>query len=246
MKLSNDKLPAWISRQASLGPNVQVEGMLTNDNAFWYLLTVCCPLIFESYAIILHPFWINWKAKDLTTSGLKISEDQTDNSDFKRVSWRHFFSIYGKSFNLETAYKTQEELSEELRKDYPSYVWFPGEGDCESEELTFVLQQVSQLYGDIIANYYYCLLKTEKWETEHIYRGRLSEFAELKFQADIRDNPTAIFSDDKKWCIVSDYDLPFTYIGGSTELIDSIVSNSDFEIFKLTPIFNEKLENTCT
>ena len=244
MKPSNNILPDWISKQATLGPNVQVDGTMTNDNAFWYLLTVCCPQIFDSYAIILHPFWINWKVKDLVSSGLRIS-DQKDNTGFKRVLWQQFFSMYDKPFDITTAYQTQLELNEELRNHFPSYLWYPGEGDCEDEELTFILKQISHYYGDIVANFYYCLLKTQKWETEYIYRGELSEFGELKSKSDLRDNPTAIYPDNKEWCIVTDYDLPFTYIGGTKELINSITNDCEFEIFKLEPMFNEKLNHTC-
>ncbi|MFC0320741.1 hypothetical protein [Olivibacter oleidegradans] len=57
MKKTDSTLPEWIAKQASLGPNISVEGKQTERNSFWYLLTVCCPLIFERYAIVLHPFW---------------------------------------------------------------------------------------------------------------------------------------------------------------------------------------------
>jgi hypothetical protein len=245
MQLSDNILPSWISRQATLGPNVQVDGTMTNDNAFWYFLTVCCPQIFDSYAIILHPFWINWRVKDLVDSGLRAT-GQKDNKDFKRVSWRDFFSMYGKTFDLTTAYKTQLEINEDLRNNFPPYLWYPAEGDCEDEELGFVLKQLSGLYGDLIANFYYCLLKTQKWDTEYIYRGKLSEFDELKSKIDLRDNPTAIYPDNKEWCIVTDYDLQFTYLGGKKELIDKITNDSRFEIFKLEQMFIEKPERTCT
>ena len=97
------------------------------------------------------------------------------------------------------------------------------------------------MYGDTLANYYYCLLKTDKCDDEIVYRGYLSEFDELKNKDDIRDNPTAIYPDNKEWCIVTDYDLPYTYIGGTKEFIDNITSNNDFEIFKIEPRFKEKI-----
>lgn len=239
-------LQDWISRQASLGPNVLVEGEQTDENAFWYLLTVCCPLIFDSYAIVLSPFWINWKAKELVDSGLTIKEEQTDKFDFKRLTWRQFFKIYGKDFDLDSANQTEIEIKKKIHLDgWPPYLWFPGEGNCETEELKFILDQLVDLYDDTLVNYYYCLLKTEKWDNEIIYRGNLSEFDELKNKIDIRENPTAIYPDNKEWCIVTDYDLSFTYIGGTKEFIDRIASNKKFDIYRIDPKFKEKIdENT--
>lgn len=246
MTPSNNILPDWIRRYVSVESNVKVDGTLTKNNAFGYLLTANCPLIFESYAIILHPFWINWKLKTLNESKCHISNRQVDEADFERVSWQQFFSIYERFFDLATAYQIQEELLEILRKDdASSYVWIPSEGSCESEELSFVLQQISNIYGDIIANYYFCLYMTKKWEQEYIYRGRLSEYPKLAFETDLRGNPTSIFPDERNWCIVSDYDLPFTYVGGTKKLIDSI-TNCKFEIFKIAPAFRKKIDSTST
>ena len=251
MTETNNILPNWISRQAALGPNVNVDGDQTEANFFWYLLTVCCPLIFESYAIVLHPFWLNLKAKDLIASGLTLTENQVDEQDFSRVNWADFFKLYGHTFSLDTANQTQETIRQELMNggtkqvDWPVYVWYPAEGNCETEDLKYILSQVEKLFWDDLVNYYYCFLKTEQWDNEKIYRGNLSEFDELKSRTDIRENPTAIYPDNKEWCIVTDYDLPFTYIGGPKEFIDRITSNKDFDIYKIEPKFKEKTdENT--
>lgn len=240
-------LPDWISRQATLGSNVLVDGELTHENAFWYLLTVCCPLVFDSYAIVLNPFWINWKVKELVDSGLTIKEEQTNKADFKRLTWKEFFKIYDKDFDLNTANQIEIEIEKQIHlNEWPSYLWFPGEGNCETEELTFILNQLADLYGDTLVNYYYCLLKTEKWENEIIYRGHISKFDELTSNANIRENPKAIYPDNKAWCIVTDYDLPFTYLGGTKEFIDRITNCKDFDIFRIEPKFKEKTDENAS
>lgn len=246
MEQTDNILPDWIERQATLGPNVMVEGARTDENFYWYLLTVCCPLIFESYAIVLHPFWINWKVKDLVNSGLTIQENQVDGSGFERVSWTNFFEFYNVNFDIETANQTQEKIRQRLLSDepkkseWPSYLWFPGEGNCETAELKYIFSTLRDLYGDLSANFYYNLLKTQEWIEDKIYKGKLSEFDELATIKNLRDNPTAIFPDNKTWCIVSDYDLPFTYIGGTKEFIKRLTTNKDFDIYEIKPMFNEK------
>ena len=102
-------LPDWISRQAELGPNALVDGKMTDENAFWYLLTVCCPQIFESFVIALHPFRVNKKAKDLIASGLTLNEKQIVRQDFSRVSWADFFKFTTMSLLLKLQIKPKKK-----------------------------------------------------------------------------------------------------------------------------------------
>jgi len=237
-------LPDWIRRQASLGPNVEVQGQLTEENYFWYLLTVCCPLIFESYAIVLHPFWINWKARDLINSGLKLTEEQMDETDFKRINWKDFFPIYLQRFELETAnvilHRILRTIQTDIDGEWPEYIWFPSEGDCAVDELKFVFGELTNQKESVEANFYYCLLKTAKWNEERIFKGDLSEFDDLGSNPHLWGSPTAIFPDDKSWCIISDYDLPFTYIGARRRIIDSLVRKVEFDIYRIEPRYLEK------
>lgn len=246
MKQIDNKLPDWIEKHATLGPNVLIEGTGTDENLYWYLLKGCCPLIFESYAIVLHPYWINWKVKDLVNSGLNIQENQMDKGGVERVSWTKFFKLYGFNFNIKTANQTQEQIrqtvikDEQKESDWPVYLWFPSEGNCETEELKYIFSTLTDLYGDLSANFYYNLLKTQDWMDDKMYKGKLSEFNELATLQNLRDNPTAVFPDNKTWCIVSDYDLNFTYIGGTKEFINRLTTNQEFDIYEIKPMFKEK------
>lgn len=234
-------LPEWISRQASLGPNVEIEEKYTLKDRFWYLLTVCCPLIFEKYAIVLHPFWINNKIKELTETGLEVNEEIKKQYDFKSLSWTDFFSLYNKPFDLNTASLMMEEIRTELLNEkWPEYVWFPAEGDVESIQLTRLRDVIKEIYGDLEVYNYYCLLKTSHWETEIIYKCKLSEIEELWKKDDIRDNPTAIFPDSNEWCVMTDFDLDITYIGGSEKLVKKLVELKEVDIFPIEPKFAEK------
>jgi len=120
-------------------------------------------LIFQSYAILLNPFWINWKVKELVDSGTRMTEEQSANSDFKRLNWSAFFKIYLKEFNLSTAYQTTLEIQKQINLyEWPPYLLFPEEGNCDSKQLKFILSQLQKVYGDTLADFYYCILKTKK------------------------------------------------------------------------------------
>eukprot|EP01132_Coremiostelium_polycephalum_P021817 gene21817-25892_t len=201
MKLENNKLPDWIERQASLGAHVEVEGTLSEENLFWYLLTVCCPQIFESYAIMLHPFWVDLKLKKVIEEG-DFKENEVLKKDRQPVSWRKFFALFNKNFDLSTAGKTKEEIRLAIVKEWPSYIGFPEEGDSEDKQLEFVCSKILEKFSHVAVNFYYCLLKTNEFKEEIIYKGQLSDLELLRLKDDVRDNPTAIFPNDKSWCIV--------------------------------------------
>lgn len=237
-------LPPWIERQASLGWK---EGNIlsTEDNAFWAMLYNACPLIFESYAIVLHPFGINWESKalvesDLYEQGLKVYRDDTG---MVNLSWKDFLAHYGYPFDLKTAFKYQAELTRKISAlGWPVYLWGPSEGTCDEAVLKFIIDQVIKFYGDQVVSYFYIFMLSKKWDTDDFnYTGKLSDFHLLENDDALRCiSPTAIYPDDKRWCVVSDFDSPFTFVGGPKEFIGSIVNQNQYEIFEIVPMNFER------
>jgi hypothetical protein len=48
------------------------------------------------------------------------------------------------------------------------------------------------------------------------------------------DGPNLWWPDDHAWCVASEIDLPYSYVGGSQELIDSILGNPAIEALPAT------------
>jgi len=230
-------LPDWIVDQLSLGQNLLVDGDRSDLNqTYWRMLSMCCPLIFEKYAIVLHSFAINQKIKELFKAGQEVFEDPLSNPDTHTISWADFFKLYHQEFNFENSYYIQNIIRKEIVKDsWPPYIWYPAEGNLDKEEFSEIFLKIKNLYNDQVVNYFYSLLKTKSWGNDILYKGLLSEFHKLKEEDEIKDNPTAVFPNTKEWCIISDYDLPFTFIGGSGKLIDSITNDTEYEIFQIGP-----------
>jgi hypothetical protein len=44
-----------------------------------------------------------------------------------------------------------------------------------------------------------------------------------------RDGPNIWWPDDRAWCVASEIDFPYTYVGGSRELIDAILKRPELE-----------------
>jgi hypothetical protein len=247
---TNPSLPGWIENYAYPGA-IKIDATLTDENAFWFLLSSCCPAIFESYAILLHPFKVNWKLKKELDLGLSVQKE-SDSADFDNVTWKDFFTFYNKKFDINNAYKTHNEIAKALSSHtkiisldpvkltgWPPYIYFPDEGNAEYEHLEAIIKDIQVIHGDQVVNYFFFLENTKDWQYGDImYEGTLSEFEKLKQQDNIDDTPTAIYPITMEWCIVSSIDLPFTYIGGKAALIDKIISNRELEVFKLQQIFN--------
>ncbi|MBF6301547.1 hypothetical protein IU459_29005 [Nocardia amamiensis] len=47
-------------------------------------------------------------------------------------------------------------------------------------------------------------------------------------------SPNIFWPDDRAWCVATDIDLDWTYVGGSEELVRSIVAEPRFEAFRLS------------
>jgi hypothetical protein len=241
MKKINATLPEWIERYAALGAQADLDDGIefTENERLWYLLTLFVPMIFESYAVVLHPFWIlkdhsipQWDNRLLPESD-KIYEPTT---------WVGFFSSYNKEFILKTSLATKKEIQCLLLANgkWPSHTRFPAEGDMENSQAQQIRDTLLKLYGDISVNYYYCLLKTKSWEKDVILSGRLSELETLWSREDIRDNPSAIYPNSKDWCIITDYDSQMTYVGGCEELISRLTKLSKCDIYQLEPKSSNK------
>jgi hypothetical protein len=44
-----------------------------------------------------------------------------------------------------------------------------------------------------------------------------------------RDGPNLWWPDDRSWCVASEIDFPYTYVGGSQELIEEILADPSLE-----------------
>jgi hypothetical protein len=48
------------------------------------------------------------------------------------------------------------------------------------------------------------------------------------------DGPNLWWPDDHAWCVASEIDFPYTYVGGSQELIDAILEDPAIESLRAT------------
>lgn len=251
MKITNTKIPEWILPYAELGPGASLDIKINDQNFIWYLQAICCPPIFERYLVILHPFWINRKVKNLTESGNLTEESAIVHDDFERVSYPEFFEAHGEKFELETAIETKEKIANKefrIEKEWPKHICYPGEGEPELEDLKLIGKSIIREHGDVVSDFCYDLIRTKELSGNKVLQGKISELESLlNFEPKIVGKPSAIYpSTDKQWCIVSDYDSPLTFVCGSSSLIDNILrdKSSNMDIYEIKPKFRAKIASS--
>ena len=61
------------------------------------------------------------------------------------------------------------------------------------------------------------------------YRGYLLFTGSVRDATGWEDGPNLWWPDDRAWCVASEIDFPYTYVGGSRELIDAILMHPALE-----------------
>lgn len=249
--LKNNDLPNWINPYTIPDGVTIFDNEKFEDDYLWRLLAKCCPNKYEKYIVILHPFWFNQKLKELNLKDIFPEKNEIKEEDYERWNYIKFLNYHNKQFDLKTAKKTANEIWNENKwgtknKKWPKYLSYPAEGEIDSEELDLITFCIENIYGNIETDFYYHLLKNESWEDGEgkIIRGKVLDATKIdNFTNVVNGNPSAIYpSNTKDWCIVSDYDLDFTFMGGSKNLIDCILTKKKecFDIYELKQKFEVK------
>ncbi|GAA0339599.1 hypothetical protein GCM10008967_32440 [Bacillus carboniphilus] len=87
----------------------------------------------------------------------------------------------------------------------------------------------------------YSILKTVNTFKElsrggHLYHGNLNDLKELYEYGDFLrtlGSPSYWWSEDKTWCVHTDFDCDFSIIGGSKELVDVLLTNKKLECIEV-------------
>lgn len=80
-----------------------------------------------------------------------------------------------------------------------------------------------------------CRQRVRGWERNYLlYRGAIGDIGGGRISEHHRDAPEYWFPDDKSWCVATDMDLFWTYVGGSRACIDAVLNSPDLEAVPAT------------
>lgn len=223
MKRIQKDLEDWIKPFTTIiGERVKVDESLRKSNPLKYFIQLTIPPQFEAYAIILHSFWI--KPEESTD---KLSEDNC-----KRVTWKDFLLRNGKDFILEEILKNLRDFHNQFTYTTNEF-YYPSEGELDEAHIYPIIELANEFYGNQDIESFYIFLATKDWSENRIYEGKLKELPMLLSNDKLCFTPSLIYPKDKSWLVNSDFDLPFSTIGGEKRLIEALVRNNADEIYRV-------------
>ncbi len=118
---------------------------------------------------------------------------------------------------------------------WPRYVSGPDEGILEEREATALISILSASSASSSCYFRFAEMAYIGTDKPLLYSGQLEQLQRFLKETDRQFTPEYWWPEDRSWCVCSDYDLPFTVVGGTTGLIDSVLANTDLESIRVTP-----------
>ena len=238
-------LPEWYKTYATyyhqyqhdvVGLNNQPITIESNRDCYWEVMAYNMPYQFEDYAIVLHQHIDNeiWATDNLKTP-------------------RQRQYVY-KKLNIAFPENAQEDLNayaladsqmwdKETREDFFSNI-LTLNGKAHPAQLEYIIDVLKQQNQDTVL-YHYDLLKTR--EHSHpdapakLFKGDLISFNELKSQSQLPTQPSGFFSENATWAVITDVEKPYSFIGGSRNIIDALIS-TEHDIYRIQPKFKAEVQ----
>lgn len=217
----------------------------------------CIPPVFPAYCKVFHPIYedptvpnldLTWD-EDRRTSSPPPDTGHEDNglaevlngsilvrgtagvegAPDTRVSWRTLAERYGLSFH--SAFNAESFAACFGTGSWPRYLLGPTEGTLDRktcEALIEVLKPFDQGQRTYF-RFSDCLLN----DLPHLYAGRLDEASSFVTKPHFGCTPEYWWPEDESWCVCTDWDLPFTLVGGSRSLLSACLGNHLIECLEV-------------
>jgi hypothetical protein len=219
----------------------------------------CVPTVYSAYCKIFHPIYedLSIEDRDLTWDDLnrqrsrnlddhieKLLADATtiyggqyDRKHLKKITWRELADQKGLKFHAEL---NVESFTRNFPgRSWPRYLIGPAEGDLDTSTLKEIVRSIATTTSDFKLSqpcyFHYDDITTETFESDLLFHGKLLDIFDTPLLEDVNTTPTHWWAADREWFVMSDWDLTFTLIGGSIDLINSLIWNSEIDCVRVTP-----------
>ena len=212
--------------------------------------TFLLPRSFRAYCKIFHPIYEDLSVLDRTRTwdeeakqrlldmarpvppdlvrGMIVARGSAG-EDFPRarIQWRDLAERYGIPFDPKMDVTAFDAV---FGASWPRYLVGPAEGTLESEAVSEVVGVLERFTGKQLCYFFYEPLPVDP----AIYRGGLDEVlaiaeATQRLPTAIPGSPTYWWPADRSWCVCTNRDLTYTFVGGSEALIAAFVSETSLE-----------------
>ena len=206
------------------------------------------PETFEAYAKILHTIEATYKnidapltereneilqiprCKELRSFVERLREERRGT----RIRWKKLADLLSVPFQAEICHEWFRTTMEKP-ECWPRFLVGPSEGFLSAEELSEVVSVL-----DYYTNRQDCFFRFSEiafigTEKQILFSGALDELSQFLADGRYQLTPEYWWPSDHSWCLCSDYDLDFTFVGGPNELISKLLNSATLEVFEVTP-----------
>lgn len=237
-----------LERMADLETASWIEGALPSllqwDDPAWRgnFVSHCLPSVFSNYAKVFHPIYaddavedrsVSWAQSDdrPETIGRLVSVGPGPDPSGRRVTWQSLAEGLGLTFHSEINDQSLERGFPD--KSFPRYLLGPEEGSLDRPMCQTLVHALTPYTKSEACFFYYVAIATPGIEPL-LFRGALSDVFESFDLEGVYGTPTYWWPESRSWCVCTDWDLTFTLVGGSTDLISSLISTPELEAVEVT------------
>lgn len=219
--------------------------LLESDDPAWCgnFVSHCLPAVYPAYAKIFHPIYeddgvedrgVSWAQADDEPEmiGRLVSVGSGPDPSGSRVTWRDLAEELGLRFHSEV---NEHSLIRAFpQKSFPRYLLGPEEGSLDRPTCQALIQALTPHASGEACFFYYVSIATPGIEPL-LFRGALPEVLQSFNLEGVYGTPTYWWPESRSWCVCTDWDLTFTLVGGSEELLNSVLSSAKLEALRVTP-----------
>jgi hypothetical protein len=202
---------------------------------------------FQAYAKILHTIDATYKNIDASLSEreneiLKIPKCEVLRSFIERmrvenqgtrIRWKTLAQLLGVPFKTEICHEWFRTIMDKP-ECWPRLLVGPGEGCLNASELAEVSSILGNFTHDQDCFFRFSEIAFIATGKQIVFRGVLEELSQFLTEGKYQLTPEYWWPSDRGWCLCSDYDLDFTFVGGPKELISSLLDNKILEVLEVT------------
>jgi hypothetical protein len=220
------------------------------DNQKWpgCLLSVLVPPRFEAYAKILHRVTANYQHIDhphpfteKEIAILKIPpcpeirsfvQTKREKSEGPRIKWKEIASYLGVPFEPQICHEWFRASMKEPAC-WPRFLYGPYEGNLDHEELSELVSILRPFTGQQDCFVRFAEIPLIGTDKPLLFDVALDEVVECGKENNYQFSPEYIWPSDRSWCLCSDFDFEFSFVGGPQELVSAILHSDTLESFQI-------------
>jgi hypothetical protein len=224
--------------------------LIASNNPNWKgnFVSHLLPKNFEAYAKLLHSIEANYENIDNPLSEREIAilkippceklrsfvESLREEHRGPRIRWETLARLFGVPFESEICHEWFQAIMKEPGC-WARFLFGPGDGNLDTKELSETLSVLRTRTVSQDCFFRFAEIPFITTDKPILFRGVLDELSTFLANGKYQCTPEYWWPADHSWCVCSDYDLTFTIVAGSKELVSDVLNHASLEALPVTP-----------